>query len=219
MDRVGISQAVIAPEDREIAVDNAAGNDRILHLAEHFGDRFIPACTVNPWFAESGCRELRRAVRNGARMLILAPALQGFYLTDTVVDHFLDAAAELRVPVYVHTGPHSSSAPAQLALTAAHHTETNFIMGHCGATDYWRDIPVVAVAGLVNLWYETSFCKPWKVLEYMELAGHSRVIFGTAAPRNDTAYELRCLQEHLPIDAYAGFYANNLSGLFHEDSR
>jgi hypothetical protein len=34
MDEAGIHRAVVAPEDREIAVDNTAGNRRVLHIAE-----------------------------------------------------------------------------------------------------------------------------------------------------------------------------------------
>ncbi|MBN2309616.1 MAG: amidohydrolase, partial [Candidatus Hydrogenedentes bacterium] len=60
MDEAGIGRAVVAPEDREIAVNNTAGNTRILEMARHAQGRFIPACTVNPWLGGAGCRELRR---------------------------------------------------------------------------------------------------------------------------------------------------------------
>ena len=70
MDTAGITRAIIAPEDREIAVNNAAGNDRILSEADKSGGRFFPACTVNPWFGEESdprATPSRRARRADAR--------------------------------------------------------------------------------------------------------------------------------------------------------
>src|SRR5690242_10107905 len=86
MDRCGISLAVIAPEDREIAIANEAGNDRILALAARHTDRFIPACSVNPWHGPRGGTMLEKAVRGGARMLVLSPYLQGFIPPDELLD-------------------------------------------------------------------------------------------------------------------------------------
>ena len=75
LDQAGIERAVIAPEDREIAVNNRGGNDRILELSKSSGRRFIPACAVNPWFGQAGCDELRRAAGAGARLLVMSPVL------------------------------------------------------------------------------------------------------------------------------------------------
>jgi uncharacterized protein len=216
MDRSGIGRAVVAPEDREIAVDNARGNDRILEESRRAGGRFLPACAVNPWFGDAGCAEFARAVEAGARMLVLAPALQGFCLGDELMDDLLHSAARLQVPVYIHTGPHSSGSPAQLALVAARHPQTSFILGHCGSTDYAYDVPAVIRMGLQNIYYEVSLARPWAVAGYAKLPQRPAMIFGSAAPRNDACYELERLQQYLPLAEYPDVYGNNLARLLKE---
>jgi uncharacterized protein len=216
MDLAVIGRAVIAPEDREIAVDNARGNDRLLEASRLSRGRFIPACAVNPWFGRVGCEELRRAVAAGARMLVLAPALQGFTLGDDVADELLQTAGQLGVPVYVHTGPHSSSAPAQLVLLAARHIGTQFIMGHCGSTDYACDMPAVLQAAPTNVFFEVSLVRPWAVAAYATIQKRPALIFGSSAPRNDPAYELEQLTHYLPVTDHPDVYGGNLARLLKE---
>jgi len=216
LDRAGINRAVIAPDDREIAVSNASGNNRILEAGRRQQDRFLPACTVNPWFGAAGCEELRRAAGRGAKMLVLAPALQGFSMCDEVVDPLLATAAELRVPVYVHTGSHSLGAPTQLALAAAAHPKTQFIMGHCGSTDYVYDVPAAIKAGLGNLWFETSLARPWAAAAYVKLLQRPAMIFATSAPRNNPRYELEQLAHYLPVEKNPDVYGGTLCRLLEE---
>ena len=213
MDEAGIARAVIAPEDRELALSNAAGNDRMLQLSQRFGDRLIPACTVNPWSGAAGCPELRRVVRAGAKMLVLAPALQGFHLGDPVTDELLRSAEELRVPVYVHTGPHSAAAPTQLVLLAAAYPATSFILGHCGSTDYAHDMPAVLRAAPENVWFELSMVRPFAASDYAAGVDRGRLIFGSSAPRNHPGFELRHLDEYLPIEDHPDVFGGNLLSL------
>jgi uncharacterized protein len=216
MDRSGIQRAIIAPEDREIAVQNVRGNDRILELSRRSGGRFFPGCTVNPWFGPAGCDELRRAVAAGAKMLILAPALQGFHAGDEVADELLQAAGERGVPVYVHTGPHSSAAPAQVVLLAARHPRVSFILGHCGSTDYAGDMPAILETATGNVWFETSLARPWAVAAYAATPQRRALIFGSSAPRSDPAYELEQLARYLPVAEYPDVYGGNLAALLKE---
>ncbi len=215
MDELGIRRAVIAPQDREIVVENTKGNDRVLKLAGRFPDRFIPACTVNPWRG-GGCEELRRAVQSGARMLVLAPALQGFLPCDELADDLLSVAGQLRVPVYVHTGPHGFGAPTQLLLAAQRHAATRFIVGHCGSSDYWHDMAAVLAVKQENLWYESSFVRPWAVSGYAELIDRTRFIFGSGVPRENLAFDFKQLQEILPVAQNGDFYGGNLLRLLNE---
>jgi uncharacterized protein len=218
MDHAGVNRAVIAPEDREIAVANESGNRRVLELAGK-QKRFIPACTVNPWFGESGRPELRRAADAGARMLVVAPALQGFLLTDPVADELFRLAGELGLPVFVHTGPHSSSAPTQLLLVAQRLAETNFICGHCGSTDYVNDMPVLLREGLANVWFELSFVRPWALNVYAPMVSETRWIYGSGAPRNDLCFELQEFNRVWPTHEHAGVYGGNLAKLLAEGQR
>lgn len=213
MDAAGIAKAVVAPQDREIAVRGAEGNARVLALAAASSGRFIPACTANPWLGDEAIALVRDAVKRGARMLVLAPALQGFVLTDDLTDDLLHAAAEICLPVYVHTGPHGHAAPTQLALVAQRHPETRFILGHGGSTDHAWDMPPVLNMHLENLWFEVSLIRPWALPRYAEIAGSSRLIFGSSSPRNDPGFELKHFDRHWPRAEHPDTYGGNIAGL------
>jgi len=216
MGRAGVQQALIAPQDREIAVDNILGNDRILKLASASSARLIPACTANPWYGPAAIKELRRAVSGGARMLVLAPALQGFILSDELSDDLLNESAAMNLPVYIHTGPHSSSTPTQLALVAHRHPQCRFILGHGGSTDYSHDMPSVLEMRLANIWLELSFVRPWAVGRYASLIDESKLIFGSSCPRNDMGFELNQFNQHWPIADHPATYGRNLLKLIAE---
>jgi uncharacterized protein len=216
MDAAGIARALIAPDDREIAVDNRSGNARIRQLAAESGGRFLPACTVNPWYGRKGMGELRRAVDEGAVVLVLSPELQGFCLTDAVADDLLEAAAEVRIPVYVHTGSHSHAAPTQAVLVAARHLQTRFILGHCGATDYAYDMWPILKDPPENVWFELSLVRPWNAAAYVRQSNRERFMFGSAAPRNDPVFETAQFNAHLPIAEYPDVYGGNLVSLLTE---
>ena len=217
MDQTGVDRAVIVPEDREIVIDNAGGNQRMLDAARAADGRFIPACSVNPWRQAEACQLLTAAVHNGAKMLVLAPMLQGFNPTDELTEPLLELAGQLRVPVYIHTGPHSSGAPSQVVLLAERFGQTRFILGHCGSTDFVWDMPAILEHHrLPNVWYELSLVRPWIVGRYLELAGPTRLIYGSSAPRNDPVFELAQFTNYLPAQDYPQVYGGNLATLLAE---
>lgn len=214
MDAAGITRAVTMPQNQELAVRNREGNQRLLDLAAAHSPRFIPACAASPWQGSEALEILSEAFRRGARLLVFAPAVQGFSMTDALVDPLLERAAEHGLPVYVHTGPHAFGAPSQTVLAARNHPRTRFILGHCGSTDHAWDMPSIAKHHLgKNLWLETSLVRPWAVPAYLEAAGEGRVIFGSAAPLNDPAFELEQLAALLPPSDHPGFYGGNLLNL------
>lgn len=220
MDDSGIARAVIGPMADELAVHNAAGNDRLLAEARRCGGRLIPTCTATPWRGDEAVQIVRGAASRGARLLVLAPALQGFNLADDLADPLLRLAGELALPVYVHTGPHSLGAPTQVVLAAQRHPATRFILGHCGSTDHAWDMLAIAREHMSdNLYLESSQVRPWAMPRYIELAGPSRVLFGSAMPVNDQRFELRQFMAQVPLESHAGFYGSNLLALLGEENK
>jgi predicted TIM-barrel fold metal-dependent hydrolase len=216
MDAAGVRRAVIALDDGEIAIHNESGNRRIAAIAERSKGRFIAACSVSPWQQNDAPILLQKAVEAGARMLVLAPALQGFNLCDELIDPLLTAAAERRLPVYIHTGPHSTGAPTQAALLALRRPEVQLILGHCGTTDFgWDMLPLLKLQ-LPNIWYELSFVRPRVLPGYAELADPSRFIFASGAPRNDLGFELRQFEQVWPAAQYPQTYGETLQRLLAE---
>lgn len=219
LDAAGIDRAVIAPEDRELAFRNAEGNERILRLARESGGRLIPACGVSPWRGAEALAVLDRAADAGARMVVLAPMLQGFIPTDGIADPLIEHAGRRKLPVYVHTGPHSAGAPTQVVLLAGRHPGTHFILGHCGSTDYSWDMPsILRHHARDNVWYDTSLVRPWAVDEYVRIAGSERFLFASGAPRNDVAFEMCQLERFLPRERHPDIYGGNLARLIGDES-
>ncbi|MFH1738142.1 MAG: amidohydrolase family protein [bacterium] len=216
MDEAGIDEAVIAPEDREIALLNEQGNERILALAAESHGRFLPSCTVNPWHGKQAIQIVKDAVDRGAKMLVLAPALQGFLPGDEVLEDLLIETAAMRLPVYFHTGPHSQGAPSQVALLAESHPESRIIVGHCGVTDYVGDMAAILAKRLDNLWFELSHVRPWRLPSLLNEADESRLIYGSSAPRNDLKFEFGQFSRNWPVDRHPGTYGGNIEQLFGE---
>lgn len=181
MDRVGIEKAVIVPWDRAIAVDNREGNDFVTQLATKHADRFIPFCTVNPWYGQRAIEELDRAVQDGAQGLKLHPAYQGFQLTDPFVLPVIEKAVSLRLPIYIPTGTPIASMPMQLKYVADSFPQGTFIQGHFGATDFWIDA-VPSVINSPNIYVDTAYNTVSAVENAIEHVGVDRIIFSTDSP-------------------------------------
>jgi uncharacterized protein len=212
LDRAAVDMAVAAPEDREIAVRNREGNDRILAEAGRHPDRIIPACTVNPWYGRAARDELNRAYEHGARMLVLHPTLQGFLIDDDLADPVVGRAGELGIPVYVHTGPHLYGGPWQLVECALRFPETTFIMGHAGATDFWNDVPN-AGKFTPNIYIEGSFARPFIFKSHLDAVGIERGVMGSSAPRNDLVFEWEQHRACMPLEKYGPVFGENAARL------
>jgi len=212
LDSAGVDIAVAAPGDREIAAMNRRGNAFVCTEAKQFPDRIIPACSVNPWFGDDAMVELNRAFKNGARMLVLHPTIQGFLINDDLADPLIAQAEEFKIPVYVHTGGHLYGAPWQLIDCALRFPEVNFIMGHAGATDYWNDVPY-AGAFAPNVYIEGSFARPFGFKAHLDAIGTDRGIMGSSAPRNSLTYEWEQYQYYMPYNKYGPVFGDNIAGL------
>ena len=209
MDQAEVERALIAAVDRFLAVDNGAGNDFLLRAAASHLDRFIPSCTVSPWLGEGGLAELRRALGEGARLLVLNPAIQGFLANDELVWPFLEVAAEEKIPVYFHTGNPGSATPWQVVDLAERYPSVDLIIGHCGATDFWNDM-VEAARAAPTIHLEASLARPFLFDTYMQQVGYHKGIMGSSAPLNELVFEWVQMRGTLPSEAVAEVCGLNL---------
>lgn len=215
MDRAGVDRAVVQPEDRMLIVHNREGNRAMLDAAGKHPDRLIAACTANPWLGKAAVESVRDSIRDGARMVVFAPSLQGFILGDEILFSVLDAVHEMRVPIYVHTGPHLHSTPWQLVSVAERYPSLPFIMGHSGATDFWNDVPN-ATASLPNIFLESSFARPFSMKSHLASVGIERGIMGSGAPRNGLEFEWAQMRSVFPPDRFSDLYGGTLERLLKE---
>ena len=217
MDAAGVDRAIVGAAPRRMAVRNHEGNDFILRAAAANPSRFIPTCTANPWLGGEAIEEARRAIGEGAQMLVLDPVVQGFGLGDDLAYPLIEAATDCGVPVYVHTGGYHHGTPAQLGLTARRFPRTTFIMGHCGSCDFKVDAVEVA-RGHPNIFAETSLTRSFGAVSLVEALGDRRVIMGSAAPLNDLVFEWRETIKLIPEQDHPGFYGGTIQSLLRGDA-
>lgn len=190
MDEAGVAAALISPVDRELAVANREGNDRVLGLARRHPGRLLAYACANPWFGPSAAAEVKRALDEGAVAVKLHPPLQGFSLLDGLCDPILDVAERQRVPVYVHTGTPPGALPLQLAELALRHPGVTFLMGKLGKTDFWRDAQY-ALDLAANLLADTAHDFPERaVARVHERLGAGRLVFSSNHPVGRLPLEL-----------------------------
>ncbi len=209
MDGAGVERAVIAPPDRFLAVDNREGNERMLAASRAHPSRLIPTCSANPWFGAAAVKEVSRAFDAGAKLLVLHPFVQGFLANDELVFPLLEVAEERRAPIYIHTGAPGNSTPWQVVDCALRYPKTPFIMGHCGATDFWYDV-VDAARAAPNVHLEASLARPFNFARYAAEVGAGRCLMGSFAPLNPLVFEWHEMRAVLPPDDYGPIYGENL---------
>src|SRR5438876_10654659 len=88
MDDSGVSISIARPMGGELAVNNRAGNDRLLNA----GQRIRALVTANPWYADAAIDELKRCRDLGAVGLYLHPTRQGFMPPDPIVEPLIGFA-------------------------------------------------------------------------------------------------------------------------------
>ena len=94
LDKAEVDRAVIAPPDRFLAVKNRLGNESVKKAYLTFPERFIPTCSANPWYGPSAVEEVRRSINEGARILVISPAVQGFMIDDEIIFPLAEAAVQ-----------------------------------------------------------------------------------------------------------------------------
>ena len=189
MDDLGIWQTWICPTDAFAAVRNSEGNRFIAGAVRAHPERFVGCAVANPWFEEEAIATLHQAFDGGLRVLYLCPPVQGFQLSDPLVDPLVETAMRFNAPVYAHTGTPVCAMPFQLSALARRHPDVRFIMGHSGYSDFWYDT-VAAAKSAKNIWLETSFIDGDILLRGVETLGAEKLVFGTSAPLSDRGPEL-----------------------------
>jgi predicted TIM-barrel fold metal-dependent hydrolase len=152
--------------------------------------RLYGSVTVHPFHEASEVRTVvRRLVdEQGYRAIDLHPTAQCF-LPHRVADDLaplLTVAAELGVPVMVHTGEPPFAFPTLVAYLAERHPEVSFVIRNLGTQQvtYAREAIYVARRN-GNVHLETAWGSAPMLREAVRQVGAERLIFSTDAPRQD----------------------------------
>ncbi len=188
MDAAGIATALARPMGAGLVVDHAAGNDLVLKA----GPRIRGLVSANPWWGSRALDELARGRDLGAVGLFLDPARQGFFPTEPVATPLFERAAAYGWPVMVRTGTYIYADILAVAEVARRFPKTPFIAGFGGFADMWFELPHVFET-TPNLYLDASMMWGEAIREIVVKYSASRVLFGSAEPRNRYAVNLRTL--------------------------
>jgi len=188
MDAIGVAISIARPMGSELAVSNRAGNDRCLNA----GPRIRALVSANPWFGPDALAELQRCHSRGAVGLYLHPSRQGFFPTDPIVKPLIDFAAQNNWPVVFHTGTYIHSDVLAVAELARRYPQLTFLCDTAGFTDMWFELPGLMVEN-PNIHLIASLIWGTAIANAIRLVGPSRVLFGSAQPRDNLQAALRRL--------------------------
>lgn len=210
MDAHGIAMAIARPMGDGLVVRNREGNDLVLSSHE----RIRGLVSVNPWWGEQGMEELKRCRDLGAVGLYLNPARQGFFPTDPLVEPLIALAREFGWPVVFQTGAFVYADLLAVVEVARQFPNVAFIAGFGGFADMWFELPG-AFGETPNLYLETSMIWAEAIRGIIEQNGPSRVLYGSAEPRNRYAVSLGSVRRlELEQDVLRAILCDNARRVF-----
>ena len=188
MDVFGVEKSIIAPVEEYVTVDNDEGNRYIHDACKLHPDRFLGYAVANPWYGKRAVESLRFALNSGLRAVYFDSSVQGFTISDDIVNPLIEVCAEFNAPVYFHTGTPAFALPLQVHYLAARFPSVRFMLGHCGANDFVADA-LPSLHNRDNVWLESSMTLAVTMFSCFSEAP-DRYVFGSGSPRSDLEFEL-----------------------------
>lgn len=201
MDAAGIERCVLLPIDcRRARKDAVSSNEQVAELCRG-SKRFIGFASVDP-LRKGAARELENAIgKMGLRGLKLDPALQNFRPDDRKVFPVYEAAAELGIPLVIHTGmswapetPLERSHPVQLEAPIRKFPNLAFVLAHWGWPWVWE--ATALALKYPNVYLDTSclyYDSPKEFFQFVfskqipttviERSLRNKIVFGSNYPR------------------------------------
>lgn len=234
MDAAGVEMGAICTVVRD-GDDEEAINAHVVATVAAHPDRFVGMACVVPYREGAANRVRRWIVDEGLRGLKLHPSMQAFYPSDPSVRPVFDAAAELRVPVLVHTGtvpiPDTRSKyddPLELDDVALAVPDARIILAH--ADPFGHQPGIAAKHQHVHMDTTTTFARACRLipgigedtLQWMAMVsgveGSGKVLYGSdahAGKPERIAYNLEPLQAlDVAPEAKARILGGNARRLF-----
>lgn len=189
IDRVIIMpETSVQPNNRQLAEALAA-----LPLASR--QMFSGCAWVNPHF-DTAVKELEQAVKEwGFVALKLMATHHAFRFVTTAAHALMRKAAELGIPVTIHSGESGFSHPLEIAELATAFPSVPIILDHMG---YRYQVPeaLAAARRVPNIYLATTaVMEPHFIRLAVQEIGAERVIFGTNAPFVHSSTQLMVIKQ------------------------
>jgi len=200
----GIVQAppgdTIAPDDYIGGVDGIRKYMApVVDVVSQAPDRLIGCFTYNPRYGvEEGVEEFERLVKENGFKLLKINSNNHAYRPDRATNWFfpaLEKAEELGVPVVYHMGETPYAMPSQFYPAIDHCPNGKHIMGHFFKVPdtFCHDAEWMAKRN-ENVWVETGWCTPKRMVEFVELLGPEKLIFAIDTPPNNPGITFQMLE-------------------------
>jgi hypothetical protein len=161
---------------------------------------------------------------SGFKMMYIHPSLHKYWLpiatpsegegSKQMLYPLFEAARELSIPIYIHTGDQPYALPSTVDFVAGEFPDVKIIIGHLGTQGEMFTIEALLVLSHHdNVFIESSFAMPHMLIEAVHTVGPDRVIFGSNCPPLEITHQLLNVEEALTLDPPVGM---NLS---YEDTR
>ena len=180
----GVAATLVMPQ--ALQPDERATHDRVARfVATHPGRIYGMACISPLWDEDAYFTEARRCVRDlGFVAIKLHPAAYNTAPTVQRAEKCFRAAAELDVPLIVHTGLGAPAALPSLVISRAKQfPNLAIVLAHAGFVAYADEALVVAET-CPNVYLEPSWCQYYQARHMAETIGSERMLMGSDHPAN-----------------------------------
>lgn len=161
---------------------------------EAYPNRFWSLVFANPLEGEKSVQEIYDLVQNKGFSGIKLNPLRHAYVADAeCLDPIMEAARELHIPVFIHSGHAPYALPWSIALLAERFPDINIVMIHMGhGHGVYIDAALKMARRYSNLYLEMSgMPMNSKIKEAYKTVGNDRIFFGTDAPFHHPTIEMQ----------------------------
>lgn len=189
-------------------------------VAKH-PDRLIGGIALHPRLWDDGvAATVHKMVRTGGfKMIYINPSLYKFWLpiktpsesagSRKLLYPIFEAARELNIPIYIHTGEQPYALPATADFIAGAFPDVKIILGHLGTQGELYTIEALLVAERhPNVYLETSWAMPHMIIEAVHEVGADRLIFGSNTPPLEQTQQIMNVEEAMAFDPPIGMAAS-----------
>lgn len=188
-----------------------------IEAVDQFPERLVGAAWVNPNEGQKALDQINDSVKNhGFKAIKLHPLFHSFLPNDECVIPIAKLAAELDIPLMIHTGHPPFSLPWSVAQLAELIPEVKIVMIHMGhGNGMYIQAAIDMAKKYPNLYLETSgMPMHTKIREGYETVGSDRIMFGLDAPFHHPTVEIqRMLVSGLDDDCLEDVFYNNAAKL------
>jgi predicted TIM-barrel fold metal-dependent hydrolase len=185
----GVDQAVLSVAAGGLQADGIAdtrrANDGVAAAVAARPDLFpVGLASVEVRHGAAGVAEVGRAFDElGLKGLAFHATFEGFSVDSTAFGAVLDATAERRGLVLLHSTPDAKASPRAIAAVAARYPGLTFVMGHPLFSDDQKAQAVEAVLTTPNVHVDIAYqADPATTEFFVREVGADRVFFGSDAP-------------------------------------